>query len=119
MRCRARALALNTPTVLLVATALLASSATRVAPAASLYKLIEVGAGEPVLFIEKQSTLVVEDGLVSLLNDAQPVGHLLNDDVVDVEQGLNRYHHLSQVLGHELLHIPHYLVVDDIIAEET
>lgn len=73
-RCGAKPLAFDMPTASLVAIALLASIGTTTAPAASLLEPMELKRIEPVLFIKKQSSLVIDDGrrLALLLDDAQP-----------------------------------------------
>lgn len=54
-----------------------------------------------------------------LLDSAQPAGHLLDSDVVDVKHDLDGNCHLRQVLWHNLQHLLHYLGVDDIVTKET
>jgi hypothetical protein len=54
-----------------------------------------------------------------LLDGAQPAGHLLDSDVVDVKHDLDGNCHLRQVLWYNLQHLLHYLGVDDIVTEET
>ncbi|KAG8069566.1 hypothetical protein GUJ93_ZPchr0006g42233 [Zizania palustris] len=104
-----------------MATVLLATSAARVVPAALPLGLVDLGPGEPLLFIQKKPALVVVDGhqLAPLFDSAQPTGHLLNGDVIDVEQSLDGDHHLSEVLWHNLQQFPHHLGIGDVVAEET
>jgi hypothetical protein len=75
----------------------------------------------PLLFTEKQPTLVVVDHrrLAPLLNIAQHAGNLLNGYGLDVEECLDGGDHLRELVWHDLQHVAHHLCIGNVVTEES